>query len=782
MDILTPGTLIADRYDVVQALTGGMGVVYLCRDRAGEDLTVALKTFRPEFLPDREARDRFLREGTTWVNLGRHPHIVRAYRVERFGDGRQVYLVLEWIAPPTGHSEAALRGWLQAGQPLPSERALLFALHITRGMRYVTARMPDLVHRDLKPENVLIDSDGQARVTDFGLAMTLLGLDVGEVQRAGYHPNPGGLTFLMTNKGILGTPLYMAPEQWTPGEHLDARTDIYALGCMLYEMLTGTPAFWGKDIDDLEQAHRAGRVGRLPTELPAAVRTLVWHCLDPNREGRFRTWEEVEREIVDLFPQALGIEAPPGTVVPDETRYERVSAGWSYNTIGLSYHDIGKYDAAIDYFEQAVRVGRAEVDAQLECAGLLNLGSTYRALGSFQRAIEFHEDALVLAQKTGDQQTEQRFLDNMGDVYEASGDMLQAVDYYERELDLSRRRGDRTGEALSLEKLGAAHTALGRTQQAAVLHDHALVIARAIADQRLEGHVLCRLADCRLAEGQGQQARGLYEEALKIAWAIGDLAGQAQTMSGLARAILALGDIPQAADLFQRALEVTQETGDRAGSVANLTGLGRTYCAAGDIEQAAVVLENALALARKIGLRVEEMRVLRELAALYIELGQVRRAVQVAEQYLAVAQDLGNRQEEHVALRCLGLAHRQLGDYREAVEYLGRQLNMMREQGDRNGETQALDDLGETFADLGDVRQALDLFKAAVRTARKSRNGGSQASANLHLAQQWARMGKRRNAQRCAEAAEELFRSAGRLEEAQQARMLGERIKQAGKK
>jgi len=777
VDLLSPGTLIADRYCVVQALTGGMSVVYLCQDRAEKDLAVALKTFRPEFLPDREARDRFLREGTTWVNLGRHPHIVRAYRIERFGDGRQVYLVLEWIDPPAGREEASLRGWIAAGRPLPREQALLFALHMARGMRYATTRMPDLVHRDLKPENVLIGSDGQARVTDFGLAMTLLGLDVVQVQRAGYRPNHGGHAFLMTNKGILGTPLYMAPEQWTPGEHLDARTDIYAFGCILYEMLTASPAFWGRDIDDLEAAHRAGRVGRMPAEVPAGVCDLVWHCLDPDRERRFHTWAEVERALSELFSQVLGVQAPQGQAVQDETRYERVAAGWSYNTIGLSYRDIGKYDAAVDYFEQAVRVGRSEGESHLECAGLLNLGSIYRALGSFQRAIEFHEDALALARKTGDRQTEGRFFNNMGDVYEASGDLLKAVDYYERGLAAARGRGDRSGEAVSLEKLGASYTALGRTQQAVKLHDQALAIAREMADQRLEGHVLCRLADCRLAEGQGQPARGLCEEALKIAWAIGDLPGQAQAMGSLARASLELGDIAQAADLFQRALEITQETGDRAGSVANLAGLGRARCAAGDAAQATEVLENALALARKIGLRVQEMRVLRELGLLYVESHQPRRAVKVAEQHLAAAREAGSLHEELAALRCLGLAHRRLGDYREALEYLGRRLNMAREQGKRQVETQTLADLGELFAALDNVHEAIDLFKAAVRSARKDHDAGSQARANLHLARQWLRLGNRRNALRSAEAAGELFHAAGRTEEARQAEEVVEQIR-----
>ncbi len=776
VDLLPPGTLIADRYCVARALAGGMGIVYLCTDQAENGFPVALKTFRPEFLPDREARGRFLREGATWVNLGRHQHIVRAYRVERVGDGRQVYLVLERVDPPPGLEEPSLRGRLVPGQPLPLEQALLFALHVARGMRYVTTRLPDLVHRDLKPENVLIGQDGNARVTDFGLAMTLVGLDVAEAQWSGSRFNGAGRSFVITNKGILGTPLYMAPEQWTPGEKLDARSDIYAFGGIVYEMLAGKPAFWGQDIDELEQAHRAGRVGRLPKGLPAAVCALVWRCLDPDRERRFRTWEEVERAVADSYSAALGKKAPPGKAAPEETRYERVAAGWSYNTIGMSYYDIGRYDMAVTCFEQAVRAGQAEKEAPLECAGLLNLGNTYRTLGSFQRAIELLQDALALAHGTGDRHSEQQFLHTLGDVYRTFGEGPRSIEFYERSLAIARELGDRGGEALAQEKMGAALADLGDLRRATRLHGQALEIARELGDQRLEGHVLCRLADCRLAESQARQSMELYEAALKIAWSIGDLPGQAQAMSGLGQSSMALGDTAQAVDLLQRSLAITQEIGDRTGSVFNLLGLGRAYRAAGDALQAIGVLENALALARKLGLRVDEMRVLRDLGALHLDVGQPRRALKVADEYVTVAGDLGDWREECWALRYLGQAHHQVGDYREAVECLGKWRVRAREHADRAGEARALNALGEVFADLGDVRESIELFEGALRAARRAHDTSTVGRAGLNLARQWMRAGRRRAARRSAQAAEKALRIAGLLAEARQAQELAEEI------
>src|SRR5713226_270543 len=136
MSLYPPGFRIAGNYEVAsRPLMGGMGIVYLCFDHA-EQRPVALKTFKHEYLTDRAARDRFLREGDTWIKLGRHPHIVHAYSVQRIGYGNEVFLVLELIVKEQGRADASLRSWLTAGKALPTEQALLFAMQVVRGMQH----------------------------------------------------------------------------------------------------------------------------------------------------------------------------------------------------------------------------------------------------------------------------------------------------------------------------------------------------------------------------------------------------------------------------------------------------------------------------------------------------------------------------------------------------------------------------------------------------------------------------------------------------------------------
>ncbi|MFQ5577129.1 MAG: serine/threonine-protein kinase, partial [Anaerolineae bacterium] len=322
-----PGDRIAGRYEVVKSLAGGMGIVYLCADHAEEGLPVALKTFKPRYLPDRTTRDRFLREGTIWVGLRNHPHIVRAYRVERLRGGLEVYLVLEWVAQAEGKEDASLRMWLQPNQPLEPEQSLRVALHIARGMNYAVTQIPGLVHRDLKPENILLGRDGNARVTDFGLASVVASL------RASFKETAVRAKKRKILHGMSGTPLYMAPEQWKQNIQLDMRADIYAFGCILHEMLTGETAVAGSEPDELARAHLTGQTRHLPSEFPSELKALVRGCLAVELADRFQTWSDVETAVTLVYRRVAGQPPPPLEAVSDHDtpRSERVSAGWSYD-------------------------------------------------------------------------------------------------------------------------------------------------------------------------------------------------------------------------------------------------------------------------------------------------------------------------------------------------------------------------------------------------------------------------------------------------------------------
>jgi serine/threonine-protein kinase len=251
------GTLINDRYRIRNRLgAGAMGEVYLAEDLT-LDQEVALK-FLPEALGDDPGKQqRFLQE----VRLARqvaHPNVCRVYDVGEV-DG-QLFLSMEYV---TGRDLASV---LRSIGRFPEEKALDVARQLCAGLAALHDR--GVLHRDLKPANVMLDDDGRLRITDFGLAGVATEISGADVRS--------------------GTPLYMAPEQ-LEGREVTERSDIYALGLLLYEIFSGRRAYDAETIDQLKELQRSSTPSRLSThvgEVDPAVERVVNRCLDSDPQRR----------------------------------------------------------------------------------------------------------------------------------------------------------------------------------------------------------------------------------------------------------------------------------------------------------------------------------------------------------------------------------------------------------------------------------------------------------------------------------------------------------------
>jgi len=298
---LTPGTRLG-AYEIQSALgAGGMGEVYRARDTK-LDRGVAIKILPEAFARDPERVARFEREAKTLAALN-HPNIGAIYGIEDYADVAAGFLgpssvegtrtgralILELVEGPT------LADRITQGR-IPVDEALAIARQIAEALE--AAHELGIVHRDLKPANIKVRDDGTVKVLDFGLAK-LTGPDAAET---GHYVGDRGVRLqpdltasptmtspaMMTGLGvILGTAAYMAPEQ-AKGRPADTRSDLWAFGCVLYEMLTGQRAFDGEDLTEI-----LGAVVRLepdwtalPADVPAAVRSLLQTCLTKDRRKR----------------------------------------------------------------------------------------------------------------------------------------------------------------------------------------------------------------------------------------------------------------------------------------------------------------------------------------------------------------------------------------------------------------------------------------------------------------------------------------------------------------
>jgi serine/threonine protein kinase len=272
---------------------GGMGEVYRAHD-PNLDREVAIKVLPKEMIADPERIARFQREARALATL-QHPNIASVYGFEE--DGSQRFLVMELVEGQD------LSERLKAG-PAPVDEAAAFATQLLDGL--VAAHEQGIIHRDLKPANIRITPDGELKILDFGLARAYTGDPDSETDIL----NSPTITAAMTQAGvILGTAAYMSPEQ-ARGEAVDQRTDLWAFGVILFEMLTGNQFFAGDTVSDTLAAVLRAELDwdLLPGETPANVRRVLRRCLARNPNERLRSAADARLELED--DEQLVIERP----------------------------------------------------------------------------------------------------------------------------------------------------------------------------------------------------------------------------------------------------------------------------------------------------------------------------------------------------------------------------------------------------------------------------------------------------------------------------------------
>jgi len=289
--MLTPGTRVGP-YEILAKLgEGGMGVVYRAADtKLGRD--VALKMLPASVTADPERLARFEREARTLASLN-HPHIAQIYGIEDLptgAGGPQSALVME-LVEGEDLAQRIARG------ALPVDEALTIARQVADA--FAAAHEQRIVHRDLKPANIRIRHDGMVKVLDFGLAKAIdAGSGSAMVTNSPTLMSPVAVTGAGT---IVGTAAYMSPEQ-ARGRSVDRRADVWAFGCVVYEMLTGRRPFDGRDVADVLAAivRDAPEFDALPADVTSPVRRLLRRCLEKDPAKRLDSMRDARLELDEV--------------------------------------------------------------------------------------------------------------------------------------------------------------------------------------------------------------------------------------------------------------------------------------------------------------------------------------------------------------------------------------------------------------------------------------------------------------------------------------------------
>ncbi|MBF0554714.1 MAG: serine/threonine protein kinase [Nitrospirae bacterium] len=443
--------VIDNRYEVRGLARGGMGEVYFVFDREIGRM-VAVKTPLPSVMANPDGLNRFYREAEAWISLGVHPNICSAYYVAEV-DGLP-RLFIEYV------DAGALDKWLREGTLSTFTEKLDMAIQIASGMNWTHTFLwtdnsgvsqTGIVHRDLKPANILMSKYGMALITDFGLVgLGSWGKDevltIGEenasmidilAAQAELHKDISNPWQTMTIGGVpFGTPQYMAPEQFKDAHTAGMSSDIYAYGCILYELFCGRRPFM------LTPEQRQGIIfyqimlwkkihtdspPPLPQDLNPAIddvlSSLMLECLDKDRNNRPVDFAEVRDRLIAIYLRTTGTAYPRPVAMPSALKAD------SLNNQGVSYATIQQLNRAEQHWKKAVDADPEHVEAAFN---LSLLGVRKGALKE-DAAVTKMDDYLQSLQHIG----QGRFL--MGKLHLLLGDEYTATNIID---EFSKERND----------------------------------------------------------------------------------------------------------------------------------------------------------------------------------------------------------------------------------------------------------------------------------------------------------------------------------------------------
>lgn len=729
---VTPGSLLG-RYHILSPLgEGGMGEVYLAKDtQLGRQVAIKFPTVKSD---EHHTHARFLREARS-VSALSHRNIATIYDYGETKDG-QPYLVMELIK---GESLSDL----MHSSALTLSRSVEIIADVAEAL--AEAHKHGIIHRDIKPSNVMINERGEVKVLDFGLAKQLHEESVSTVNQ-----DADTLLATTTKSGmVVGTPLYLSPEQATSAP-VDARSDIFALGSLLYECITGRSAFSGKGVIAI-----TAQIIHVDPPLPSTINAHVPDELDritlkalaKAPESRYQSAEEMLadlRELCSILDEAAAhhtqrvIKAPKTLqtsafiTISEGLRRPRLSLAFFvlaiaaiiaaiiiYNSVtrtklhqpsvqaqklfdkGVEALREGAYYQASIKFEQAVAADNKFALAHARLAeALVELDSIDRATNELLVVSQLVPDRSALSEK------DRLYLDAV--IATVSRDFPQAVKSYE---GLSALAPDQPQAFVDLGRAYENNQEIAKAIESYVKVTN-LDSAYATAYLRV-GILFGRQGQLPSADAAFGKAEQLYQ---------GNVEGRTEVLFQRGALSLSLGKHADATSMLKQALEMSRVSNNQAQQIKVLLQLALALQNGGDTAQAQLCVGEALKLAQSNGMQNLVMRGLVDLGSLYLVKGSYPEADKYFKQALELAQSKNARRNEARASLSLASLRIQQGLADEAIQYIQQALPFYQQGNYRNETAQALLLLGRANNMKGDYDAALKAFQQQLQIAEEADN------------------------------------------------------------
>ncbi len=736
-----------------------MGEIYLADDSELKR-QVALKFLPANMSTDATFRERFFREARSAAALN-HPNVVTMYEVAQTQGW--IFIAMEYI------DGRALRDLMDAGQ-LSLENTVDYLGQVCDGL--VAAHRAGLVHRDIKPHNIMIDRDGRVRVLDFGLAK-------------------GQADQQLTQDGTaLGTVSYMSPEQGQ-GTDVDSRSDVFSVGIVLYEMLTGRQPFSGGSmvatinaiINDSPASLQEARPG-----LPEQCQSIVDRALAKDPTARYQDIAEMARDLREILrPEASSPHLPLATA----TRPAAVQslAVLHLRNLGSPEDEFLCYGITEDLIVDLTRIGSVRVssmrsvlkykesDADLEeIAGSLNVGLILD--GSLHKTADaIRVSAQLVDAKTGENLWAQRWVEAPENLVRVKKDLADGViqamnvaqtviaqaqvgrpeatdaEAYENYLKAKytfRRKKERTDVDIALgfyalalkqeptliaARAGLAEIMMYNGDMASAKIELESALASAAGKDHLAGRIdlLIMLARLHVKKSDFEQAIERADEALALARDINNLDSEANILGVKISALQPQARFEEAIQCFDRLLQISRELDDQDRVAESLKNMGVAYSRQGDYDQAMELYQEALGIA----VRREDLSLqaacLANLGNVNFYRGEPELASQNYEQALKLAEQIGSQDLVARQRLNLGLMHVIGGRFRQGLEMLLKAGEIFKGSGDQASYAMTLVNISQARLTVGEVDQAIADSEEAITIAHKIGHPQAETNALVQL-------------------------------------------------